>query len=388
MRNYILMHKNDIVATLLLSDDCSTIDKSVTVNDELLPLPARAGIKGLRDWWKYRAAPITQSGLADILQRNHFENQHEFLAKNLALSLNDCYWVKPEGTIYQWEDVNLFQNAFQSYNLDSPEKEVGPFSPASSTIGELKKCWVLHGQERYLIKGNSMEYCQQSLNEVLISGFHKKQGVAPYVDYRMISLMTTFGENGIGCISKSFSSEKLEFIPAIHVVSSEKKPNECSHYEHYIQLCVKHGIQEETIRSFMDYTILSDFLFTNTDRHLNNFGVLRDSDTLQFVGPAPIFDNGNSMFYKNLYLPDLYKVAISSFARTELKQLEYVRDKNLIDFSALPTKSEMENIYSNDPGYEYRREILENGYLQKAGMLYDFCHGKSLNSRSISFDLP
>ena len=37
---------------------------------------------------------------------------------------------------------------------------------------------------------------------------------------------------------------------------------------------------------------MTDFVLTNTDWHLNNFGVLRDSKTLKFIGIAPIFDSG------------------------------------------------------------------------------------------------
>lgn len=36
--------------------------------------------------------------------------------------------------------------------------------------------------------------------------------------------------------------------------------------------------------------ILTDFVISNTDEHLLNFGVLRDADTMKLIGPAPIFD--------------------------------------------------------------------------------------------------
>lgn len=43
--------------------------------------------------------------------------------------------------------------------------------------------------------------------------------------------------------------------------------------------------------------ILSDFVMTNTDRHLLNFGIRRYTETLQFVDLSPYFDIGNSMFF-------------------------------------------------------------------------------------------
>lgn len=35
-----------------------------------------------------------------------------------------------------------------------------------------------------------------------------------------------------------------------------------------------------------------DFLIMNEDRHLNNFGIIRDVNTLKWLDVAPIFDNG------------------------------------------------------------------------------------------------
>ena len=41
------------------------------------------------------------------------------------------------------------------------------------------------------------------------------------------------------------------------------------------------------------YTL--DFLIMNEDRHLNNFGIIRDVNTLEWLDVAPIFDNGESL---------------------------------------------------------------------------------------------
>ena len=41
--------------------------------------------------------------------------------------------------------------------------------------------------------------------------------------------------------------------------------------------------------------MLFDSLIYNTDRHLGNFGMLVNNNTREFLKPAPIFDNGNSI---------------------------------------------------------------------------------------------
>jgi hypothetical protein len=47
----------------------------------------------------------------------------------------------------------------------------------------------------------------------------------------------------------------------------------------------------------VDAMIAIDFFIGNEDRHRGNFGILRNADTLDWVKLAPIFDNGNSLFY-------------------------------------------------------------------------------------------
>lgn len=116
---------------------------------------------------------------------------------------------------------------------------------------------------------------------------------------------------------------------------------------------------------------MTDFILTNTDRHLNNFGVLRDTNTLSFIGMAPIFDSGNAMFWQNPRLPeqdDLADIAVNSFRRKEKQLLSYVRDRNAVDISKLPTVDELRSIYAVDPlipcvdsillGYQKKVELL------------------------------
>ena len=37
------------------------------------------------------------------------------MVDNLALSLTDCYWIKPIDSDIAWEDVNLYTNHFVDY---------------------------------------------------------------------------------------------------------------------------------------------------------------------------------------------------------------------------------------------------------------------------------
>ena len=46
--------------------------------------------------------------------------------------------------------------------------------------------------------------------------------------------------------------------------------------------------------------IVVDYIVANEDRHLNNFGLVREAESLKWLGAAPIFDSGSSFGYDKL----------------------------------------------------------------------------------------
>lgn len=176
------------------------------------------------------------------------------------------------------------------------------------------------------------------------------------------------------CACESFTSDEIELIPAIDIVNAKKKDNSLSMYEHFIAVSMAHGLEEGTVRSFLEYQILTDFILTNTDRHLNNFGVLRDAKTLKFIAMAPIFDSGNSMFWQNPKLPvhdALTEVKVNSFRTTEKQLWNYVQGREQVDISRLPTEDELRSIYAMDPLIPCLDSIVL-GYRKKIDLLKDF----------------
>ena len=59
--------------------------------------------------------------------------------------------------------------------------------------------------------------------------------------------------------------------------------------------------------------LVFDSVIYNEDRHFGNFGVLRDNHTGQIISPAPIFDNGLSLF--NFAMTDDFK-NLKEYAKT------------------------------------------------------------------------
>ncbi len=372
MAVYKLMHKDDIAALLEMDDQCRIITRQKVIVQELMPLQAQNDIRGLSRWWDQRQVPMNQEGITELLGSLNLSHSADFLMKNLGLSLNDCYWIQPLSENLLWSDINLFANSFQTFSIsDTQQQSDTVYTPVSSTGGELIKRWLIIDGRRVLLKGNKAGgSAQQSRNEVFTSRLHDRQQCDNFVQYSTAPLSLIRKDmQGLGCISENFASEEMEFVPAIQIVESEKKRNDVSWFEHFIAVCTKHGIEEEVIRDFMDYLLLTDYIITNTDRHFMNFGVMRDSNTLKFMKPAPIFDSGNSMFYRNRKLPDLDSVAINSFAQTEKKQLKHVRNRSAVDFDRLPDEADFEEIYRPDEESDVYLPMIIEGYRKKIDML-------------------
>ena len=375
---YSLMHRDDPVCAISIDAVSGAILRvSKPVNPELLPLGGCINSAMLRKWWQRRAVPVGQGKIQRILEQMGISTPQEYLVKNLGLSLTDHYWIKPLNMELGWKDINLFTNDFRDpvgdmqFDLDLDVVQDLPanaFSPSSSTQGDLTKKWIIADGKRCLVKGNHGSNSQESLNEIAATLLHQKQGRVPYVSYSTIRL----GDNQqIYCVCESFTSDEVELIPAIDIVESTKKDNAMSMYEHFIHVCTKHEMDEGVVRTFLEYQILADFVLTNTDRHLNNFGVLRNVNTLEFIGMAPIFDSGNSMFWQNPRLPeysDLTDIAVNSFRNTEKKMLQLIRNKDVLDVSKLPTEEELRTIYGMDALIPYVDSILL-GYQKKIMLL-------------------
>lgn len=377
---YYLMHKDDKVCILDLSSDGILEDRGRRYVQELLPLPAQKDIYFLRDWLYSRAISRARHGINKTLAKLKLPNTNSLLLQNLGLSLVDCYWLCPVDAELAWCDVNMFSNDFNDllYEVsDDSIKEIRStrFSPNASLQGELQKKWVIDGDgKRVLLKGNYGNSWQQSLNEKFATEINARQPKSfPYVKYDL--LKTVFeNEDAVICKSDNFiTSDKEEFIPLWDVYCGTKNPGYESLYQTCIRACVERGLDQEYVEQFLSYQIELDFIISNTDRHFNNIGLIRDSDTLEFKRFAPIYDCGNSLFWNTKFVPktkdDLMQIRTTSFSKREYSMLKYVTT-SLFDCDMLPSYDMFRDIYSADPDItEERRVALYQTILLKAEML-------------------
>ncbi len=74
-------------------------------------------------------------------------------------------------------------------------------------------------------------------------------------------------------------------------------PEKSSYREKYEAVCSDLGIEISESMGMMDFI---DHVMMNTDRHLGNYGLIRRTDTMEWIGPAPIYDTGTSLMCRNL----------------------------------------------------------------------------------------
>ena len=388
-KEYYLMHKDIPVCLMEISDD--GVLGSVRRNEAAaahFPPGGQMNHMKFHEWWKDRAIPKTRHGAKSALQKLGYSSTNSALVNNLALSLSDCYWIKPRGEDLTWRDTNLFTNDFvdsfgeitmNSDHMIDLRKETR-FNCATSQ-GELQKKWCIDKDgRRYMIKGNYGQSYQQSLNEIFATRLHVQQGFLNYTPYSLVQVQVDGNIEGLGCMSYDFCSENIECISAWELLQTVKIKQNESFYYPLKKVCLGLGIDEQEFTDFMDYQIMTDYLMTNTDRHMNNIAVMRNPDTLQILGFAPIYDSGNSMFY-NIPYEKLSQVRIDdikthSFIEREVKLLQYVCDRSMVDVD----KAEMDfEIYEKDVVERHIRiPKLRDLYERKRENLRAFQNGKDI----------
>lgn len=380
---YGFMHKDIVLALLSIEDDIIT---GIRLNPETVnfyPIGYEKTKKGITKFLKNRGVPATRKGIRGNLEGL---TSFKYMLQNLGLSLTDCYWLKPSNSNFTWNSVNLFKNDFKDrFSLDLSFDQNGlmgktNFIPSASLKGDLQKKWLIASDgTRVLIKGNYSDGCLQSISEVFASEIYKRQPFKiPFVNYTFIKIGYT-GKVIIGCKCNNFCSEKVEFVPAIDVVNETKKSNSINYYNFFIDTCKQKGLD---VQAFYDLETSVDFIISNLDRHYNNFGILRDSDTLQWLGVAPVFDNGNSLFYKSSYIPidkGLLNLEATASYSEEVKLLSLVKNRGILNVKSLPTSEELYSILNIDKTLNgEKKERIVKAYNKKIEYFVDFQNGANI----------
>ena len=250
----------------------------------------------LSSWFRGRGIPSWRDKLDILLHRLDVVAPNELLDKAFGLSLSDQYWIKPYNSSIKYDDVNFFDNDFDytefleaslSKNSNTIISKNGLKTPNNTTDGMLKKAWIIEDKTRYLLKGGYKNELLQPFNEVLASEICDRLG------FNHVTYTLDMYKDMVVSKCPCFINKDTELVTCYQIEKGITRYNSIEDYEEYIKILENHNIKDARIKTEDMYIL--DFLIMNEDRHLNNFGIIRDVNTLKWLDVAPIFDNGQSL---------------------------------------------------------------------------------------------
>ena len=352
--NYTLMHRNIAVADMEIDDATGVVARVGTVC-AAEHFPVGVAIKDgkperreLNDWWIGRSIPASRQGIREALETLGIFSTQLLLDKCMGLSLSDQYWIRPENADIAWNEVNFFENPFSEdvgnilFGTMPNSAAISLMSPDNTSDGWLKKKWIIAEGRRFLVKGSSNPFRQEPLNEALATEIMRRLGI-PHVPYAV-----KWEQDEPFSVCENFLTPQTELVSALHIMRVRKQPDHISEYRHFMDSCAELGIAD--VEDAIAKMLAVDFLIANEDRHLNNFGAVRDAETLQWLGIAPVYDSGTSFWFDTPNARIGTQGKSKPFRTTHDEQIKLASTLDFMDFSVLSDITDaVREIYGQSP---------------------------------------
>lgn len=364
MSKFTLMNKNKKIFDFEYDDEEHLIikfERNYKENEDYAPFGLiqddNINKNGFNKWWKNRQIPASRNGLKDVLNRSGIYNKDNFDlldTKAYCLSLSDQYWVKRIDENIMWEDINFFDNEFSEdigkilFDGGKTTLNLNLNTPDMTSNGNYEKRWKIIDGDRYLVKAGGKMINQEPFNELIATKLYERiLNDDEYVKYNVV-----YDNDRAVSICKNFITKETELVPAWKINEYYEFTEDENKYEHYIRCLNNLKIKDANL--LVDKMIICDFILANKDRHFNNFGAIRNVETLEFERIAPIFDNGCSLWYdeNDMYVGEFFLT--KPFEEYEKTQLSLVQNFSWLDINKL-----------NGFAEEAREILLSNKLLSK-----------------------
>jgi len=258
----------------------------------LLPIGMELTGEGVISWLKSRTIPRNRGYVEALLAAMQLKENDLIGILNvcMGLSLNDCYWVVPEGFAGNFADYNLYDNEFKKAisliaytGYGSAHVRGFTSSPEFTTNGMLRKGWRRIGGKILLYKGGTEgtanagrePYCE----------FYAAQ-IAEAMGLNYINYTLSSWKKSLCSVCELFTGKEESYVPIWHFGNFKSIVAVADYLK---------SLGDAFYTDFVDMMVF-DALIYNTDRHQGNFGLLVDNRTNQPKALAPIFDNGLGLF--------------------------------------------------------------------------------------------
>lgn len=315
-KTYELLNKDKVVLEFSVERATESIENVRWVDAGLRPI----GFTDLKSFLGSRKAPSNRSHIKQVLDACGANTFSGYLDVVHALSVNDTFWVRRRHEEVSWEEANLYDNelnealsriAFegglvgQSLDLSSPTAE-------PSLGGSFAKCVIRRDGRLYILKAPlSISHeagafvpkpeAWHPWSEVMAHQVAQALGIDS-VRYSLVERRSRrLGRVVPATLCPLFTSAEIGFVPARLWLGTGE-----ADYSALLSAYKSVGSEDE----FRKMLVL-DALTMNPDRHMGNHGVLFDTETLEVVGMAPVFDNNLSFYPGRRLSPaeDFYRSA-------------------------------------------------------------------------------
>ena len=232
----------------------------------------------------YGLAPTDTKGIIDLSR---------------GASVNDAYSIVPAHDDIPYREYNLYENDFDevlqiiAYTGAIPQTALGGGRPSDLTpSGAFPKTWRKVNGKLVLYKAGSAvaapNYGREPYAELLA------WQVACAGGFDAVPYELTEWQGKLCSTCELFNTPDIAFVPFELCL-----PLDIMHLcDFELALAYFADIGEEAAKRFKSMAVF-DSVIANTDRHVGNFGVLRDNATGKVLGAAPIFDNNVSLFTRD-----------------------------------------------------------------------------------------
>ena len=372
---YLLKHRDTDVA--IFSRNEKKYISNIKILDELFSPVFNNNkefeiIQSFSDWLVNRCIPDSRDGVYRLINITNNDNMVDIMISQHGLSLSDHYWIDKKPYNKKWKDVNFFENIYsedignilfdKNFTLNKANNNRN--DPNGTLAGSLRKMWKFYEKENqsFLLKGGSGIFRQEPFNEYFASLLldelkfeHVPYNIEKDNNNEYISICPCIVDNNLEMISAKDICRKYEIEQNYNSIINLAKKKKC----------------EPFIDSINKMVIL-DYLIDNEDRHWNNFGIIGDAITGDWIKGIPIFDNGYSL-WNNIKVDNNYKSHSSFSNDTNAECIENVNIGNYIKdipdmikiFDMAFEKYDQDIIYNDEKYYREKRKMnIRDGLLE------------------------
>ena len=244
----------------------------------------------VRDFFASRTLSISRDNAKALLNVSNFpqnlntEQKLEIVKYCKGLSMSDSYWIKENDENLEYKDISLRKCKLSEIMFDISiggkhikiNKELT--IPDLTTAGMSRKTWQRKNGEIVLIKSDRTTGFINTNAEVQVSEMLDKTNV-DHVQYKLSQI----GDIVVAeckCIAND----------DVSLVDAEEVKFWCFHQGIDFMEYIKENFPED----FAKMCVI-DYIFANTDRHINNWGFLIDNNTNNIIGMAPLYDHNQAL---------------------------------------------------------------------------------------------